>query len=122
MRLALAAAAVVTAAAVPAPAPAAIAPDGQALYNAQCKSCHSVTGPSTPAGPTLKGVAGRRIASAAGFTFSAGLKAKAGSWTDANLDAYLANPSAFAPGGRMFNRVAQPGARAAIIAYLKAQN
>ncbi len=122
MRLALAAAAVILAAAVPALAPAAASPDGQALYNAQCKSCHSLTGPSTPAGPALKGVSGRKIASAPGYTFSPALKAKAGTWTDANLDAYLTNPSAFAPGGRMFNRVAQPQARAAIISYLKAQN
>jgi len=113
MRLALAAA-LVLATALP-----AAAQDGQALFNAHCKSCHTVTGTSGPAGPTVKGVAGRKIASAPGFTYSAGLKAKTGTWTDANLDAYLANPSAFAPGGRMFARVAQPGARAAIIGYLK---
>jgi cytochrome c len=117
MRLALAlalAAAFAVAAAVP-----AAAADGQALFNAQCKSCHTVNGTSSPAGPTLKGAVGRRIASASGFTYSAGLKARTGTWTDASLDAYLANPSGFAPGTRMFARVAQSEARAAIIEYLK---
>ena len=100
----------------------AAAQDGQALYNAQCKTCHTITGVSSPAGPSLKGIAGRKIAAAPGFAFSSGLKAKGGTWTDASLDAYLAAPSTFAPGTRMFARVAQPQARAAIIGYLKSLN
>lgn len=100
----------------------AAAPDGQALYNAQCKSCHTVTGVSTPGGPSLKGVAGRKIAAAPGYVYSSGLKSKTGAWTDANLDAYLTAPVTFAPGTRMFARVAQPAARAAIIGYLKTLN
>ncbi|HRD29271.1 MAG TPA: c-type cytochrome [Caulobacter sp.] len=100
------------------PALPAAAEDGQALFNAQCRSCHNQTG---PAGPALKGVVGRKIATVPGFAYSPGLKAKGGTWTDASLEAYLANPSGFAPGTRMFARVAQPGARAAIIGYLKTQ-
>ncbi len=114
MRLILAAALALSSLAAP-----AMAQDGAALFNAQCKSCHSVTGPSSPAGPTLKGVAGRKVAAVAGYSFSPGLTKKGGTWTDANLDAYLANPTGFAPGTKMFNRVANPQARAAIIAYLK---
>lgn len=113
MRLVLAAALALTAA-----LPAA-AQDGQALFNAQCKNCHTITGVSSPAGPSLKGVGGRKIAGAPGFAYSTGLKAKTGTWTDANLDAYLAAPPTFAPGTRMFARVAQPAARKAIIGYLK---
>lgn len=116
MRLALATA-LTLATALP-----AAAADGQALYNAQCKSCHAITGANTPGGPSLKGVAGRKIAAAPGFAYSAGLKGKGGVWTDANLDAYLANPSEFAAGTRMFARVAQPAARSAIIGYLKSLN
>ena len=117
MRLVLAAALLLASA-----LPAAAAVDGQALFNAQCKSCHTVTGVSSPAGPSLKGVAGRKIAAAPGFTYSSGLKGKGGTWTDASLDAYLASPSVFAPGTRMFARVAQPAARTAIIGYLKTVN
>lgn len=97
----------------------ALAADGAAIYGSQCKACHGDGGKGGPAGPPLKGVAGRRIASTPGFAYSAGLKAKGGVWTDASLDAFLANPSAFAPATRMFARVAQPADRAAVIAYLK---
>lgn len=97
----------------------ALAADGAAVYAGQCKSCHGDGGKGTPAGPALKGVAGRRIASAPGFNYSAGLKAKMGTWTDANLDAFLASPGGFAAGSKMFSRVAAPADRAALIAYLK---
>jgi len=97
----------------------AAARDGAALFNGQCKSCHGVTAASGPAGPSLKGVYGRKIAGAPAYPYSAGLKAKAGTWGDANLDAFLANPAGFAPGGKMFVKVAKPEDRAALIAYLK---
>ncbi|MDO9472503.1 MAG: c-type cytochrome [Caulobacter sp.] len=118
MRLILAAAFSLSCLAVPA---AAAAQDGAALYNAQCKSCHSLTGPSTPAGPSLKGVSGRKLASAAGYSYSPGLTKKGGTWTDEALDAYLTNPTGYAPGTKMFNRVGSPQARTAIITYLKTQ-
>ena len=114
MRLVLAAALALTAG-----LPAAAAEDGRALFNAQCKSCHTINGVSGVAGPSLKGIAGRKIASTPGYVYSSGLKAKAGTWTDANLEAYLTAPVTFAPGNRMFARVAQPEARKAIIGYLK---
>jgi len=104
-----------------APSAHAQAPNGAALYNAQCKSCHAVTGKSGPAGPSLKGVAGRKVASLGDYKYSKALTAKGGTWTDGALDAYLANPAGFAPGGKMFNKVADPKARTAIITYLKTQ-
>ncbi|WGM41253.1 c-type cytochrome [Caulobacter sp. NIBR1757] len=100
---------------------AASAQDGAALFNAQCKSCHTLTAANSPAGPSLKGVAGRKIAGAPGYAYSKALSAKGGTWTDGQLDAYLAGPATFAPGTKMFNKVADPKARAAIVAYLKTQ-
>lgn len=97
----------------------ASARDGAALFNGQCKSCHSITAAGGPAGPSLKGVYGRKIAGAPAYAYSAGLKAKTGTWGDANLDAFLANPAGFAPGGKMFVKVAKPEDRAALIGYLK---
>ena len=99
----------------------ASAQDGAAVFNAQCKSCHTLTPANGPAGPSLKGVAGRKIAGSSGFAYSKALSGKGGTWTDARLDAYLSNPAGFAPGGKMFNRVADPKARAAVIAFLKTQ-
>jgi cytochrome c len=92
----------------------ALAQDGAQLFNMQCKMCHN----GSPMGPPLTGVAGAPIASKA-FAYSPALKAKGGEWTDANLDAYLKSPSAFAPGTKMLISVGSEPNRAAIIAYLK---
>ena len=97
----------------------ALAADGAKTFQLQCKTCHGAK--STPMGPSLAGVAGRKIASLADFKYSAGLTAKSGAtWTDANLDAYLAAPAKFAPGTKMMTGVANPADRAAVVAYVKA--
>ncbi|WP_304218829.1 cytochrome c family protein [Phenylobacterium aquaticum] len=93
------------------------AADGAKIFQLQCKTCHGAK--STPMAPSLAGVAGRKIASLSDFTYSAGLKAKTGTWTDANLDVYLAGPSKFAPGTRMPTGVAAAPDRTAVIGYLK---
>ena len=96
---------------VAAPAQAA---DGAQLFNMQCKMCHT----GGPMGPTLTGVAGGKIA-AKEFAYSPALKAKGGTWTDQNLDAFLAAPSKFAPGTKMMLSVPSAENRTAIIAHLK---
>jgi cytochrome c len=95
--------------------PALAAPDGAQLFNMRCKACHS----GGPIAPALKGVAGSKVASKPGFKYSDGLKKKGGVWTDANLNAFLAGPTKFAPGTRMMVTVAKPEDRAAIVAHLK---
>jgi cytochrome c len=96
----------------------ALAADGAQLFNVQCKTCHQAA--TTPLAPTLAGVAGAKIASKPGFNYSPALKAKSSmAWTDANLDAYLANPPCFAPGTRMMVKVAKPEDRQALIGYMK---
>ncbi len=99
--------------------PASAAPDGGRLFMLTCKGCHQ---PKTSVmAPSLQGVAGRQIAADPVFKYSAGLKAKKGTWTDANLDAYLTAPAVFAPGSLMPMSVASAENRAAIIAFLKTQ-
>jgi cytochrome c len=93
----------------------ALAADGAQLFNLQCKMCHG----GTPMAPSLAGAAGGPIAGKEGFAYSPALKAKGGTWTDANLDAFLKAPSAFAPGAKMMISVPSDENRAAIIAYLK---
>jgi cytochrome c len=95
----------------------AAAADGAKVFNLQCRTCHAVK--SSVAGPSVHGVAGRKIAGLPDFAYSAALKAKSGVWTDAALDAYLAAPSKFAPGGRMITALASRADRAAVIAYMK---
>jgi cytochrome c len=98
----------------------AVAATGEQLFGDNCASCHTIGAASTPDAPTLKGVAGRKIASLADFQYSAGLKAKQGGvWDDAALDAFLANPQSFAPGTQMYGGASDPNDRKAIIAYLK---
>jgi len=100
-----------------APAGPAAAADGAKIFNMQCRACHAAK--SSVAGPSVHGVAGRKIAGLTDFAYSAALKAKSGVWTDAALDAYLAAPGKFAPGGRMITALASPADRAAVIAYMK---
>jgi len=98
-------------------APALAQPDGEQLFKQQCGLCHD----DETMGPTLAGVADRKVASGA-FEFSPALKAKGeagATWTDAELDAFLKSPTAYAPGAKMFMAVPQDENRAAIIAYLK---
>lgn len=95
----------------------ALAADGAKLFALQCKTCHGDK--TTPMGPTLKGVFGRKIAGGEGYGYSAGLKAKAGVWNAQTLDAYLAAPTKFAPGTRMTTAVASAENRAALTAYMK---
>lgn len=92
----------------------ALAADGQQLFNMQCKMCHT----GGPMGPALNGVAGGKIA-AKEFAYSPALKAKGGTWTDANLDAFLKAPTQFAPGTKMMMAVPSDENRAAIIEHLK---
>jgi cytochrome c2 len=94
----------------------AAAADGEQLFTIQCKMCHG----GSMMGPSLAGVAGGPIAAKPDFAYTPALKAKADqTWTDANLDAFLKSPAAFAPGAKMFTTVPADDARKALIAYLK---
>jgi cytochrome c len=104
-------------------APAGAGPD-DAAAGAQaflaCSACHSVApGGGALIGPNLWGVVGRDVGSSPEFDYSAELKAVGGTWTPEQLDRFLTNPSAFAPGTRMgYVGVADPVERRALIAYL----
>ncbi len=89
---------------------------GAESYGAECRACHTVS-----IAPTLRGVAGRPIASVAAFSgYSDALKARKGeTWTDANLDAFIKAPGVFAPGSRMVKATPDDQTRANIIAYMK---
>jgi cytochrome c len=94
---------------------------GAQIFAAQCSSCHQVTTTtSTPAGPSLKGVVGRPIASRSDFAYSHALKQKTGTWNDATLNAYLASPNKFAPGSNTkMPAITNPANRSAVIGFLK---
>jgi len=77
---------------------------GEKVFN-KCKACHQV-GPDAKnrVGPTLNGINGAEIASVPDFSYSDNfleMKAEGFTWTDENLAAYLTDPKAVAPGGKM---------------------
>lgn len=86
----------------------------------QCEICHNVEeGKGAKIGPDLYGVVGRPVASEAGFSYSAALKAKGGKWTFEALDKWITNPRADVPGTTMtFAGISSEKKRADVIAYL----
>ena len=86
-----------------------------------CQTCHTFekNGPNR-VGPNLWGVVGDHKGEGRGFNFSAAMKAKGGTWTDEDLNQFLANPKGFVPGTAMgFAGVSKDSERADIIAYLR---
>jgi glucose/arabinose dehydrogenase len=105
-----------------APARAQDVPLGQRLFDSNCAMCHTAT-PDRRAlmGPGLHGIVGRQVAAAPGFGYSAalaGLGAQGRAWTTAELDRFLADPSAYAPGTSMPISIADATQRRALLAYL----
>ena len=112
--------------AVSAPAlPEGDATKGKAAF-AKCGICHQVgPGAKTLVGPELNGAVGRKAASVADYPYSPGMK-KLGeegfTWTEANIDKWIADPKAMIPDSPMalaFPGIPDAGERADIIAYLK---
>jgi cytochrome c len=93
---------------------------------AKCTACHDATTGKDKVGPTLVGVIGRTAGTLESYLskYSANMKeAGAGGlvWDDANLTAYLHNPKAIIPKGKMaFPGLKQDADIANVIAYLKA--
>jgi len=85
-----------------------------------CVACHTFTeGGKAGLGPNLYGVVGGPKAHMEGYAYSAGMKAKGGTWTFAELNEWLTKPSAFVPGTKMtFAGIKDPAQRADVIAYL----
>ena len=120
---------------MPAEAPAAEAMDlGALLADAsaeagtkvfsKCKACHDAAADGrNKVGPNLWNVVGAGVGHIDSFSYSDALKGHGGTWTYENLDAFLANPKAFAAGTRMsFKGLAKPEDRAAVIAFLRLQS
>ncbi|GGG42973.1 cytochrome c family protein [Caldovatus sediminis] len=95
--------------------------NGEALARRLCAACHTFNeGGRSGVGPNLYGIVGAPHAHVQGFNYSAALRAKEGPWTYEELNAWLANPRAYAPGNRMaFAGMANAQQRADLIAYLR---
>jgi cytochrome c2 len=97
---------------------------GEEIFK-KCAICHSAEkGGPNMIGPDLYNVIGHKIASHEGFNYSPALKKhSADSWTYDNLDHWLTNPQAFAPGTTMaFPGLPEAKERADVIAFLRTKN
>ena len=97
---------------------AASAQEAPAAFN-QCKACHKVEAGKNGVGPSLAGVFGRKAGSEPTFKYSDAMKS-AGTWDEATLGKYLADPKGAIPGNKMaFAGLKKPEDVAAVVAYLK---
>ncbi len=94
---------------------------GQAFTKKICIACHNFTPDGgNKVGPDLYGVVGRERASYPGYTYSAALKGKPGTWTFDTLNEWLHKPMAFAPGTKMaYAGIENDQMRANVIDYLR---
>lgn len=91
----------------------------------KCYGCHALGDTDERAqGPSLKGIAGREVASWPGYDYSVAMRAYASRqprWTREALDAFLADPQKLVPHNEMgFFGLTDPAERAALIEYLAA--
>ena len=97
---------------------------GEKATKQACGTCHSLeVGGASKIGPTLGGIAGRPIASVAGFSYSSSLVERAKTdkvWDYDHLNAFLHNPKGYAGNTKMaYGGDKNDGRRGDIIAYLK---
>lgn len=93
---------------------------GARVFERSCAVCHSPVAGLHKEGPSLAGIYGRRAGSVPFFANYRALKGLDIVWDGRSLDAWLADPQGFT--GRssaMAVKLADAGARADVIAYLK---
>jgi cytochrome c len=96
---------------------------GKEIFQRTCINCHSTEIGVNKIGPSLHGVVGREVAIVPDFIYSDALKATRKTWTEAELDAYLADPRGAMHGVKMFFKgLPDADQRADVIAYLKTLN
>ncbi|MEP3348104.1 MAG: cytochrome c family protein [Litoreibacter sp.] len=86
----------------------------------KCKACHKLDEGANGTGPSLYGIVNSEIAAVDGYGYSDVLLEKDGVWSHDQLQAFLENPKAYAPGTKMgFKGLPKVTDRANIIAYLE---
>jgi cytochrome c len=94
---------------------------GQSTAAIDCGTCHSFDrGGAAMVGPNLYGIVGAKVAAASGYPYSTALRKIGGSWTYEQLNRWLFDPQAFAPGTVMsYAGMRGVRTRADVIAWLR---
>jgi cytochrome c len=87
---------------------------GEKAFASHCAMCHATTPGEKKIGPSLAGIVGSKSGTVPGFDFSPAMK----NADDANLDKFLANPTGFIHGTKMFVNLPNETDRQNLIAYL----
>ncbi len=91
---------------------------GEKIFAAHCAVCHATTPGENKIGPSVAGIVGSKSGAVPGFNFSPAMKDADVTWDDANLDKFLANPTGFIHGTKMFVNLPSETDRQNVIAYL----
>jgi cytochrome c len=91
---------------------------GEKAFASHCAVCHATTPGENKIGPSLAGIVGSKSGAVPGFNFSAVMKDADVIWDDVNLDKFLANPTGFIHGSKMFVNLPNETDRQNVIAYL----
>jgi cytochrome c len=91
---------------------------GEKVFTARCAVCHATAPGENKVGPSLAGIVGSKGGTVPGYDFSSAMKDASVAWDDANLDKYLANPTEFIHGTKMFINLPSEIDRQNVIAYL----
>jgi cytochrome c len=92
---------------------------GQKVFTTHCAACHATEAGQNKIGPSLAGIVGSKSGTVPGFNFSTGMKNADITWDDAELNKFLANPSADVHGTKMFVNLPSESDRQNVIAYLQ---
>lgn len=100
--------------------PAASTADGERIAQ-RCEQCHDwVKNGPNKIGPNLYGIIGRRRAAHEGFSYSAAMIGKGGTWTYEDIFRYLKSPARFIPGNKMpFAGLPNAQDRVNLLAYMR---
>ena len=90
---------------------------GKELFERRCSGCHALD--INKEGPRLRNVFGNQSAGVPEFGYSESLRSLRLRWDKDNLDRWLTDPEAMAPGTDMAFRMANMEERRVVIAFLE---